>query len=56
MTVTHLYKYQKVAEWCRLGSTCVTDQSGSINGTTVSINAGVQNIFTVTELRTDSSG
>nr|XP_046258792.1 uncharacterized protein LOC124066453 [Scatophagus argus] len=45
-------------KWCRLGSSCVTGSSGSIDGTTVTINASISNVFTVTMsgLRTQSSG
>ncbi len=41
-------------QWCRLGRSCVKEPSGSIDGTTVTINAD----FTVTMsgLRTESSG
>uniref|UniRef100_A0A8C2ZGJ5 Ig-like domain-containing protein n=1 Tax=Cyclopterus lumpus TaxID=8103 RepID=A0A8C2ZGJ5_CYCLU len=45
--------------WCRLGSSCVsTDSSGSINGTGVTINASVPNVFTVmmSGLKKESSG
>lgn len=58
VTVMCHYEYPEVTEWCRLGSTCVTDQAGSIDGTTVTINASVPNVYTVTmsELRTESSG
>lgn len=58
VTVMCYYKYQGDTKWCRLGSSCVTDQSGSIDGTTVTINASVSNVFTVTmsELRVESSG
>lgn len=58
VTVMCRYEYPNVTKWCRLGSTCVTGQAGSINGTTVTINASVPNVFTVvmSELRTESSG
>ncbi len=58
VTVVCLYKYLSATEWCKLGSTCVTDPTGSIDGTTVTINASVPNIVSVTmsELRTESSG
>ncbi|XP_044070998.1 uncharacterized protein LOC122884754 [Siniperca chuatsi] len=58
VTVKCRYKYPKVTQWCKLGSTCVRDQTGSIDGTTVTINASVPKVFTVTmsELRTKSSG
>ncbi|XP_070772599.1 CMRF35-like molecule 1 [Enoplosus armatus] len=58
VTVMCHHKYTKVTNWCRLGSTCVTGQTGSIEGTTVTINASVPNVFNVTmsELRTESSG
>ncbi|XP_074501487.1 polymeric immunoglobulin receptor-like [Sebastes fasciatus] len=44
--------------WCRLGSSCVTMSSGPIDGTRVTTNASVPNVFTVTMsgLRTESSG
>ncbi|XP_035519709.1 polymeric immunoglobulin receptor-like [Morone saxatilis] len=58
VTVMCHYKHQKVTKWCRLGSTCVTGQTGSIDGTPVTINASVTKVFTVTMsgLRTESSG
>ncbi|KAF1375662.1 hypothetical protein PFLUV_G00222520 [Perca fluviatilis] len=58
VTVRCYCKYSKVTQWCRLGSTCVSDQTGSIDGTTVTINESVPNGFTVTmmELKTESSG
>ena len=58
VTVICHYKYSTERKWCRLGRTCVTDQSGSIDETAVTINASVSNVFTVTmsELRTESSG
>ncbi|XP_065815860.1 uncharacterized protein [Labrus bergylta] len=48
VTVMCRYKYLKVTEWCRLGSTCVTKQTGSIGGTTVTINETVPNVYNVT--------
>uniref|UniRef100_A0A3Q3E7Z6 Ig-like domain-containing protein n=1 Tax=Labrus bergylta TaxID=56723 RepID=A0A3Q3E7Z6_9LABR len=48
VTVMCRYKYLKVTEWCRLGSTCVTEQTGSIGGTTVTINETVPNVYNVT--------
>lgn len=58
VTVLCRYINTKVTEWCRLGSTCVTDQTGSIGGTTVTVNASVPHVFNVTmsELRIESSG
>lgn len=58
VTVMCRYKYPEVTEWCRLGSTCVTEQTGSIDGITVTINASVPNVFIVTmsELRIENSG
>ncbi|XP_029305106.1 uncharacterized protein LOC115019718 isoform X2 [Cottoperca gobio] len=59
VTVWCRYEYPKVTEWCKLGSSsCVTDQTGSIDGATVSINESVPKVFTVTmsELRTKNSG
>ncbi|XP_036980395.1 CMRF35-like molecule 3 isoform X3 [Acanthopagrus latus] len=61
-SVTVICRYNedpKVTGWCRLGNpSCVTDQTGAIDGTTVTIDAGVPKVFNVTmsELRTESSG
>uniref|UniRef100_A0A3P9DSB4 Immunoglobulin domain-containing protein n=1 Tax=Maylandia zebra TaxID=106582 RepID=A0A3P9DSB4_9CICH len=45
-------------KWCKLGSECVTQPTGSIDGTRVSINESAHNVFTVTMSRvtTKSSG
>lgn len=45
-------------KWCKLGSKCVTQPTGSIDGTRVSINESVHSVFTVTMSRvtTKSSG
>ncbi|XP_039477591.1 uncharacterized protein LOC120443309 [Oreochromis aureus] len=45
-------------KWCKLGSECVTQPTGSIDGTRVSINESVHSVFTVTMSRvtTKSSG
>lgn len=60
MTAVCCYNYpvEKGVMWCRLGSSCVTNQDGSIDGTAVKINASVPNLFTVTmsDLRSESSG
>ncbi|KAM6997714.1 uncharacterized protein LKV04_006325 isoform 2-T2 [Tautogolabrus adspersus] len=58
VTVLCRYKYLKVTKWCRLGSTCVTEQTGSIGGTTVTTNETVPNVYSVTMsgLTTASSG
>ncbi|XP_042290154.1 polymeric immunoglobulin receptor-like [Thunnus maccoyii] len=58
VTINCHYKYSAERKWCRLGRTCVTNQSGSIDGTAVTIDASVSNDFTVTmsKLRTESSG
>uniref|UniRef100_A0AAQ4RIX4 Ig-like domain-containing protein n=1 Tax=Gasterosteus aculeatus aculeatus TaxID=481459 RepID=A0AAQ4RIX4_GASAC len=44
--------------WCRMGSSCVTQPSGSINGTEVTIDTNGPNVFSVTMrgLKTESSG
>ncbi|XP_077960604.1 obscurin isoform X2 [Gasterosteus aculeatus] len=44
--------------WCRMGSSCVTQRSGSINGTEFTIDTNVPNVFSVTMrgLKTESSG
>uniref|UniRef100_A0A3B4ZWF7 Immunoglobulin domain-containing protein n=1 Tax=Stegastes partitus TaxID=144197 RepID=A0A3B4ZWF7_9TELE len=58
VTVLCHYNYPKVPQWCRLGSSCATDEIGSIDGTTVKINASVPDVLNVSmiELRTESSG
>ncbi|XP_067467140.1 polymeric immunoglobulin receptor-like [Thunnus thynnus] len=58
VTINCHYKYSAGRKWCRLGSTCVRNQFGSIDGTAVTIDASVSNDFTVTmsKLRTESSG
>ncbi|XP_039857054.1 uncharacterized protein LOC120714755 [Simochromis diagramma] len=45
-------------KWCKLGSECVTQPTGSIDGTRVNINESAHNVFTVTMSRvtTKSSG
>ncbi|XP_059215967.1 uncharacterized protein LOC131993910 [Centropristis striata] len=48
ITISCRYSNPGVIEWCKLGSFCVTGPSGSIDGTTVTINASVPNVFTVT--------
>ncbi|XP_030296714.1 polymeric immunoglobulin receptor-like [Sparus aurata] len=52
----HLYPGEM--KWCRLGSSCVTEPSGLIDGTAVTIDRSVPNVFTVAMrgLRTESSG
>ncbi|XP_027132357.1 polymeric immunoglobulin receptor, partial [Larimichthys crocea] len=58
VTVICRYTNDRVTEWCRLNNTCVTakDQTGTIDGTTVTINQSVPNVFIVTmsELKADS--
>ena len=58
VTVTCHYENTEVTQWCRLGSTCVTDETGLIDGTTVMINTSIPGIFSVTlsDLKTESSG
>ncbi|XP_044229381.1 CMRF35-like molecule 5 [Thunnus albacares] len=58
VTINCHYKYSAERKWCRLGRTCVTNQFGSIDGTAVTINASVSDVFNVTmsKLRTESSG
>ncbi|KAL6101951.1 uncharacterized protein ACO6RY_17087 [Pungitius sinensis] len=45
-------------QWCKLNGACVTDGPGSIDGTTVTINASVSKVFSVTMsgLSTKNSG
>ncbi|XP_037829574.1 CMRF35-like molecule 1 [Kryptolebias marmoratus] len=58
VTIICHYNDPKVTKWCRLGSTCVSDEFGSIDGTTVKINSSLAGIFNVTmsDLRTENSG
>lgn len=54
-------RYQGKSEeiqWCRLGSSCVIGSSGSIDGTSVTIDKGVPGVFSVnmSGLRLKSSG
>uniref|UniRef100_A0A3Q3B883 Immunoglobulin domain-containing protein n=1 Tax=Kryptolebias marmoratus TaxID=37003 RepID=A0A3Q3B883_KRYMA len=44
-------------KWCKLNGTCVTGTSGSIDGTGVTLNTSINNVFSVTlsELRPESS-
>ncbi|XP_070772528.1 polymeric immunoglobulin receptor-like [Enoplosus armatus] len=52
------YSNSGEVRWCRLGSSCVRRPLESIDGTQVTINTSVPNVFTVTMsgLRTESSG
>lgn len=58
VTVTCHSRNSKITQWCRLGSTCVGDQTGSIDGTTVKISADARDAFSVTmsDLKTENSG
>ena len=58
ITIKCHYSKRGVIKWCRLGRNCVTDPSGSIDGTEVTIDRRVPSVFTVTMsgLRTESSG
>ncbi|XP_036980404.1 polymeric immunoglobulin receptor-like [Acanthopagrus latus] len=58
ITIKCHYSKRGVIKWCRLGSSCVTEPSGSIDGTEVTIDRRVPSVFTVTMsgLRTESSG
>lgn len=58
VTIRCYYKNPSKKKWCKLNGMCVTDGRGSIDGTTVTINASVSNVFSVTMsgLRTESSG
>ncbi|XP_018552293.1 uncharacterized protein LOC108897245 [Lates calcarifer] len=58
VTVLCHYKYLKQTRWCRLSRDCVTDQTGSIDGTPVTINTSVPDVFSVamSKLRKESSG
>ncbi|XP_027145237.1 uncharacterized protein LOC109141284 [Larimichthys crocea] len=56
VTIHFKYNIFGKIQWCRFGWSCVKEQSGSLNGTRVTINANVHD-FTVTlsGLRTESS-
>ncbi|XP_059215966.1 uncharacterized protein LOC131993909 [Centropristis striata] len=58
ITINCYYHNSGEMKWCKLGSSCVTTSSGSIGGTTGTINASVPNVFTVTMsgLKLESSG
>ncbi|XP_031727969.1 polymeric immunoglobulin receptor-like isoform X3 [Anarrhichthys ocellatus] len=61
VTVRCHSEYAEGAQWCRLsilGRPCATGPTGSIDGTAVTINSSVPNVFTVTmsKLRIESSG
>ncbi|XP_032397566.1 uncharacterized protein LOC116705473 [Etheostoma spectabile] len=57
ITINCYYINTGEMKWCRLGSSCVTRSSGSIDGTKVTISEGGPSVFTVTMsgLRTESS-
>uniref|UniRef100_A0A3Q1H8A8 Immunoglobulin domain-containing protein n=1 Tax=Anabas testudineus TaxID=64144 RepID=A0A3Q1H8A8_ANATE len=58
VTISCYHSISGEGGWCRLGGSCVTESSGSIDGTKVIINVNVPGAFTVTMrgLRTESSG
>uniref|UniRef100_UPI0037E7AE68 polymeric immunoglobulin receptor-like n=1 Tax=Semicossyphus pulcher TaxID=241346 RepID=UPI0037E7AE68 len=58
VTIHCHYSVGGESRWCRLGGSCVKEPSGSIEGTTVTINAKVAFVFSVTlsGLRTQNSG
>ncbi|XP_070772437.1 polymeric immunoglobulin receptor-like [Enoplosus armatus] len=58
ITISCQYSNSGEVRWCRLGSSCVRRPLGLIDGTRVTINTSVPNVFTVTMsgLRTESSG
>ncbi|XP_041645811.1 uncharacterized protein LOC121511275 [Cheilinus undulatus] len=57
-TVLCHYKYVDMKGWCQLGSTCVTEHTGTIGGATVIINDTIPGIYNVTMsgLTTANSG
>nr|XP_015800382.2 polymeric immunoglobulin receptor [Nothobranchius furzeri] len=57
VTITCRYTDQNVTGWCRLGGSCVRDDSGSLDGTTVKITR-VSDVYevTMTNLTTENSG
>nr|XP_033469960.1 uncharacterized protein LOC117248802 [Epinephelus lanceolatus] len=58
ITISCHYRNSGETKWCRLGRSCVTSPSGSIDETTVTINASVPDVFNVTMsgLSAQSSG
>ncbi|XP_074502141.1 polymeric immunoglobulin receptor-like [Sebastes fasciatus] len=58
VTINCRHRNRGEIAWCRLGSSCVTTSSRSIDGTRVTSNASVPDVSTVTmsELRTESGG
>ncbi|XP_035848504.1 uncharacterized protein LOC116054989 isoform X2 [Sander lucioperca] len=58
LTINCYYTNTGETKWCRLGISCVTRSSGSIDGTKVTISEGAHSVFNVTMsgLRTESSG
>ncbi|XP_013860508.1 uncharacterized protein LOC106515333 [Austrofundulus limnaeus] len=57
ITINCYYTTSGEMKWCKMNSNCVTDRSGSVDGTKVNLNKS-GNRFTVTlrELRAESSG
>ncbi|XP_073338484.1 polymeric immunoglobulin receptor-like [Pagrus major] len=58
ITIKCYHGYPGVIQWCRLGGSCVTEPSGLIDGTEVTTDRSVPNVFTVAMivLKTESSG
>ncbi|XP_017284279.1 uncharacterized protein LOC108243399 isoform X1 [Kryptolebias marmoratus] len=58
ITINCHYTTSGEMKWCKLNGTCVTGTSGSIDGTGVTLNTSINNVFSVTlsELRPESSG
>ncbi|XP_037829307.1 CMRF35-like molecule 8 [Kryptolebias marmoratus] len=58
ITINCNYNSSGEMKWCKMGSNCVTNQSGLIDGTRVTLNTSINNVFSVTlsELRQESSG
>ncbi|XP_031162633.1 CMRF35-like molecule 5 [Sander lucioperca] len=58
ITINCYYTNTGETKWCRLGISCVTRSSGSIDRTKVTISEGAHSVFNVTMsgLRTESSG
>lgn len=58
ITIKCHYTIPGVRKWCKLGSTCVTGRTGSIDRTAITVNNTVDNVFSVTMsgLKSESSG
>uniref|UniRef100_A0A3Q3B8W5 Immunoglobulin domain-containing protein n=1 Tax=Kryptolebias marmoratus TaxID=37003 RepID=A0A3Q3B8W5_KRYMA len=58
ITINCHYTISGAMKWCKLNSNCVTGTSGSIDGTRITLNTSMKNVFSVTlsGLSPESSG